>query len=77
MRAPSPALPRLLDACDNEAIKTLPIPVPDTQAQAQASTVRAVWANSPLAQVRYVPLSAVALIDIAPGPNQISRENGK
>jgi heavy metal efflux system protein len=62
---------------DIEAVKTLPIPVPDTQAQAQASTVRAVWGNSPLAQVRYVPLSAVALIDIAPGPNQISRENGK
>ena len=26
---------------------------------------------------RYVPLSAVAQLDIAPGPNQISRENGK
>jgi cobalt-zinc-cadmium resistance protein CzcA len=62
---------------DIEAIKTLPIPVPDSQAQAQASTVRAMWANSPLAHVRYVPLSAVTLIDIAPGPNQISRENGK
>jgi heavy metal efflux system protein len=62
---------------DLEAIKALPIPVPDSQAQAQASTVRAMWANSPLAQVRYVPLSAVAAIDIAPGPNQISRENGK
>jgi heavy metal efflux system protein len=62
---------------DLEAIKALPIPVPDSQAQAQAATVRAMWANSPLAQVRYVPLSAVAAIDIAPGPNQISRENGK
>ncbi len=62
---------------DIEAIKALPIPVPETQVQAQAATVRAVWANSPLAQVRYVPLSAVAQIDIAPGPNQISRENGK
>ena len=39
--------------------------------------MRALWANSPLAQVRYVPLSAVAQIEIAPGPNQISRENGK
>ena len=27
--------------------------------------------------MRYVPLSAVAQIEIAPGPNQISRENGK
>jgi heavy metal efflux system protein len=62
---------------DIEAIKSLPIPVSETQVQAQAPRVRAAWANSPLAQVRYVPLSAVAQIDIAPGPNQISRENGK
>jgi cobalt-zinc-cadmium resistance protein CzcA len=27
--------------------------------------------------MRYIPLSAVASIDIAPGPNQISREDGK
>ena len=60
---------------DIEAIKALPIPLPETQAQ--VSTVRTAWGNSPLTQVRYVPLSAVAQIDIAPGPNQISRENGK
>jgi cobalt-zinc-cadmium resistance protein CzcA len=62
---------------DIEAIKALPIPVPEAPSQAQTATIRAVWANSPLAQVRYVPLSAVAQIDAAPGPNQISRENGK
>ncbi len=62
---------------DTEAIKALPIPVPEAQPQAQTAAVRTVWTNSPLAQVRYVPLSAVAQIDIAPGPNQISRENGK
>ena len=60
---------------DVAAIKALPIPLPETQAQ--ASPVRTAWGNSPLAQVRYVPLSAVAQIDVAPGPNQISRENGK
>ncbi len=27
--------------------------------------------------MRYIPLSAVASIEVAPGPNQISRENGK
>ena len=27
--------------------------------------------------MRYVPLSSVATIDTTPGPNQISRENGK
>jgi cobalt-zinc-cadmium resistance protein CzcA len=62
---------------DIEAFKALPIPVSDAQVQAHVPSVRAVWANSPLAQVRYVPLSTVAQIDIAPGPNQISRENGK
>ena len=29
------------------------------------------------ARSRYVPLVGVAEIEIAPGPNQISRENGK
>lgn len=60
---------------DIDAIKNLPIPLPPSEAQATA--VRAVWGNSPLSQVRYTPLSSVAEIQIAPGPNQISRENGK
>jgi len=62
---------------DIDAIRALPLPVPETQEQPQSASVRAVWANSPLARARYVPLSAVAQIDIAPGPNQISRESGK
>jgi cobalt-zinc-cadmium resistance protein CzcA len=62
---------------DIDAIKSLPIPIPEAQVQAQAATIRTVWANSPLAQARYVPLSSLAQIEIAPGPNQISRENGK
>jgi cobalt-zinc-cadmium resistance protein CzcA len=53
----------------------LPIPLPGSDAP--ATTLRAVWGSSPLAQVRYAPLSSVAEIQIAPGPNQISRENGK
>jgi cobalt-zinc-cadmium resistance protein CzcA len=60
---------------DVEAIKSLPIPLP--AADGQTTAVRAVFGNSPLAQVRYVPLSAVANISVAPGPNQISREDGK
>jgi len=60
---------------DIDAIKNLPIPLPPSEPQATA--VRAVWGNSPLSQVRYTPLSSVAEIQIAPGPNQISRENGK
>jgi cobalt-zinc-cadmium resistance protein CzcA len=62
---------------DIEAIKSLPIPLPAAEGQTQAAAVRAVWGNSPLAQVRYAPLSSLAQIEVAPGPNQISRENGK
>src|SRR4051812_9169730 len=60
---------------DIEAIRTLPIPVPP--AEAPGTTVKALWGNSPLSQVHYTPLSSVAEIESAPGPNQISRENGK
>jgi cobalt-zinc-cadmium resistance protein CzcA len=61
---------------DIDALRNLPIPLP--AAEAQPNAVRAAWeSTSPLAQVRYFPLSAVAEIEVAPGPNQISRENGK
>ena len=56
---------------DVERLAALPIPLPagggrnETQAEATAR------------RVGYVPLGEVATIDIAPGPNQISRENGK
>ena len=61
---------------DIDAIKNIPIPLPAIEPQA-AAPVRAAWSASPLTQSRYVPLSSVAEIEIAPGPNQISRENGK
>jgi cobalt-zinc-cadmium resistance protein CzcA len=61
---------------DVEAIRSLPIPLPPA-GESQAQSVKAVLGNSPLARMRYIPLSAVASIDIAPGPNQISREDGK
>jgi cobalt-zinc-cadmium resistance protein CzcA len=67
-------LPEYLRA-DVEAIRSLPIPLPPRENQTKP--VRAAWGNSPLAQIRYAPLSELAQIDIAPGPNQISRENGK
>jgi cobalt-zinc-cadmium resistance protein CzcA len=60
---------------DIEAIRNLPIPVPP--AEAPGTPVKALWGNSPLSQVHYTPLSSVAEIEVAPGPNQISRENGK
>jgi cobalt-zinc-cadmium resistance protein CzcA len=61
-------LPEHLRA-DLDAIRSLPIPLPPA-AESQTS-------NSPLLRMRYIPLSAVASIDVAPGPNQISREDGK
>jgi len=36
-----------------------------------------VLGSSPLNQMRYAPLSELAEISVAPGPNQISREDGK
>jgi cobalt-zinc-cadmium resistance protein CzcA len=60
---------------DIEAIRSLPVPLPPVENQTKATP--ALWGNSPLAQIRYAPLSELAQIDLAPGPNQISRENGK
>ena len=60
---------------DIEAIRSLPIPLPladPGQAPQRASSLK-----SPVAEMRYVPLSSVAQVDVTPGPNQISRENGK
>ena len=60
---------------DIEALKVLPVPLPN--GETSPTTVRTVWGNSPLAQVRYAPLASLAEFEIAPGPAQISRENGK
>ena len=49
---------------DPKALATLPIPVPSGTAAAPG-------------QAGYVPLGQLASIEVAPGPNQISRENGK
>jgi cobalt-zinc-cadmium resistance protein CzcA len=59
---------------DIESIKALPVPLASAGV---AAPMRASLGDSPLAGMRYVPLSAVAKIEIGPGPNQISRENGK
>ncbi|MBI5113246.1 MAG: CusA/CzcA family heavy metal efflux RND transporter [Rhodovulum sp.] len=68
---------------DIESIKALPIPLPAAEAVTAAgpagstAVLRTAWGGPPLAQGRFVPLSAVASVELAPGPNQISRENGK
>ncbi|MGY4624169.1 efflux RND transporter permease subunit [Bradyrhizobium sp. USDA 4486] len=59
---------------DPDAIKSLPIPLPP--GEDVAAVTKTAWPGGSTA-LRYVPLSSVAAIESAPGPNQISRENGK
>ena len=59
-----------------EAIRAISIPLPPAEDSAIGVTKTA-WSGSPAPQMRYMPLSSVASIDVARGPNQISRENGK
>jgi cobalt-zinc-cadmium resistance protein CzcA len=61
-----------------DAIRAIPIPLPPAVEEAGANApIKTALAGSPLAQMRYVPLSSVASVQATPGPNQISRENGK
>jgi heavy metal efflux system protein len=60
---------------DLDAIRSLPIPPPTAENSVRATP--ALWGNSPLGQIRYIPLSELAEVNLAPGPNQISREDGK
>jgi cobalt-zinc-cadmium resistance protein CzcA len=59
-----------------DAIRTLPIPLPPLGEQASTEVTKTAL-KSPATSMRYIPLSSVATVDAAPGPNQISRENGK
>lgn len=52
-----------------DAIRAIPIPLPTADDSVPGVTKTA--------SMRYIPLSSVASINVAPGPNQISRENGK
>ena len=62
---------------DLDALASLPIPVPQAATTAGDTGRRAIVQTGSGAAAPYVPLSAVATIQTAPGPNQISRENGK
>jgi len=64
---------------DVDALSLLPIPIPAQVAGKEngAKEGRAIVQTGLGMAAPYVPLSAVASIEIAPGPNQISRENGK
>lgn len=65
---------------DIEAIKRIPIPLPsDGESTALLTPVAYVKDAGPSAAngQSYIPLDTVATINIAPGPNQVNRENGK
>ena len=62
---------------DLDALTSLPIPVPAQAVGARENGYRPVVQTGIGTAAPYVPLSAVAEIEVAPGPNQISRENGK
>ncbi|MBK6729085.1 MAG: CusA/CzcA family heavy metal efflux RND transporter [Xanthomonadales bacterium] len=53
----------------------LPIPLPDSGVESRRTSLRPGNAGDDAAG--YVPLGEVASLEIAPGPNQVSRENGK
>lgn len=58
-----------------ESIRAISIPLPPAENEVAGAT-KVLWSTSSV-PMRYVPLSSVATVDVAPGPNQISRENGK
>jgi cobalt-zinc-cadmium resistance protein CzcA len=64
---------------DPEAMKRIPIALPADDADGGASSVRLVgaWPSARRTSRAFIPLSSVAAIDLATGPNQVSRENGK
>jgi len=58
-----------------DLVRQLPIPLPDGENAMLASMGSEMPGMG--SGIRYVPLEAVAKVDIAEGPNQISRENAK
>jgi len=62
---------------DMEAIKRLPIPLPPLLDEQDKPRNSLLLASSAAKMPRMIPLGDVATITMAPGPNQISRENSK
>lgn len=58
---------------DLDALRRIPVPLPEAEPITAISTRTAVG----LGATDTLPLGEIATIEIAPGPNQISRENGK
>lgn len=62
---------------DIDAIRTLPIPLPPETGDGDTAVVSAFYANSANQMARMILLEDIADISMAPGPNQVSRENSK
>ncbi|VVE34208.1 cation transporter [Pandoraea aquatica] len=65
-----------------DAIRRLPIALPAGATGATGAAVAGapgdvIGAEGPALRPAFIPLSEVATLDLAPGPNQISREDGK
>jgi cobalt-zinc-cadmium resistance protein CzcA len=60
---------------DIDVIGSLPVHLPPSAAQPPGQQTAS--RGNALGPPPYIPLSALAQIEVAPGPNQISRENGK
>jgi cobalt-zinc-cadmium resistance protein CzcA len=60
---------------DIDRLHELPIPIPGGMTQAASDGLR--HGNAGAAAATFVPLGELATLEIALGPNQISRENGK
>ncbi len=61
---------------DVEALRRLPIPLPKEQGAPRTNGVTPTNGGD-AARTSYIPLGEIATLEIAPGPNQVSRENGK
>jgi len=66
---------------DLDALGSLPVPLPELHAD-EAQVLPAMLRTGERfaeaqPEISYIPLREIAKIEIAPGPNQISRENGK
>ncbi len=62
---------------DTEALRRIPVALPARDRATAEPGAQPAGFAADRAGPAFIPLSAVASLDIAPGPNQISRENGK
>lgn len=60
-----------------DALKRLPIPLPDVEKIAPTGLSPAKYVEEERRPANYITLGSLSSFTIAPGPNQISRENGK